>query len=318
MSYSRILATGSYLPEKVLTNFDLEKMVATSDEWIKTRTGISTRHIAAEHETTATMGSMAARRALQMANMAASEIDLIVMATATPDHVFPSAACTVQNELGCKNAAAFDVSAACSGFVYALSIADQYIRAGKMNKVLVVGSETISKVVDWQDRSTCILFGDGAGAVLLEAATKPGIIDTNLHTMGEYGDILVLPNANLNIDPLPQKITMQGREVFKLAVNHFSHLVIETLAKNNIGLEQLNWLIPHQANIRIIELLAKKLMLPMQQIVLTLSEQGNTSAATVPLALDAAVRDGRIQRQQLLMLTAFGGGITWGSVLVRY
>ena len=318
MNYTRILATGSYLPEKVLTNFDLEKIVDTSDEWIKSRTGISSRRIAGEHETAATMGSIAAHRALQMSGMATNEIDLIIVATSTPDHIFPSTACSIQNELGNKNAAAFDISVACSGFVYALSIADQYICTGKAKTALVIGSETFSRVIDWKDRSTCVLFGDGAGAVLLGVANEPGIIDTNLYSMGEYGDILVLPNAGLGIDPLPKKMTMRGREVFKLAVNHFSNLVVDTLAKSNILLDDLNWLIPHQANIRIIELLAKKLTFPIEQMVITLSEQGNTSAATIPLALDEAVRDGRIQHGQLLMLAAFGGGITWASALIKY
>lgn len=318
MRYSKIIGTGSYLPSKVLTNHELETMMDTSDEWIRTRSGISARHIAAENETAATMGAAAAKNALQIANLEVSEIDLIIVATSTPDRIFPSTACSIQNILGCNNAAAFDVSAACTGFIYIMSIADQYIRAGNAKNILLIGTEVFSKILDWQDRATCVLFGDGAGAVILQASEQPGIIDTNLQSMGEYGEILYLPNAAFDIDAAPKKMKMQGKEVFKLAVNHFNQLISDTLVKNNIELAEIDWLVPHQANIRIIELLAKKLNLPMEQVVVTLGEQGNTSAATIPLALDTAIHDGRMQRGQLLMLAAFGGGITLGSALVRY
>ena len=318
MKYAKIMGTGSYLPKQVLTNNDLEKIVDTSDEWIKTRSGINSRHVASGNETAATMGANAAKLALQAADVAADEVDLIIVATATPDRMFPSAACSIQNLLQCKNAAAFDVSAACTGFIYIMSIADQYIRTDKAKNILIIGTEMLSKVLDWEDRTTCVLFGDGAGAAVLTASEQPGIIDTNLQSMGEYGDILYLPNAALDIDEAPKKMKMQGREVFKLAVNNFSQLITDTLAANNTTIDELDWLVPHQANIRIIELLAKKLHLPMEQVVVTLGEQGNTSAATIPLALDAAVRDGRIQRGQLLMLAAFGGGLTLGSALVKY
>ncbi len=318
MKYAKIIGTGSYLPEKVLTNYDLEKMVDTSDEWIRTRSGIVTRHIAADNESAATMGAIAGENALQDANIVANEVDLIIVATATPDRMFPSTACRIQDILGCRNAAAFDVSAACTGFIYIMSIADQYIRTGHAKNILIIGTETLSKVVDWQDRSTCVLFGDGAGAMVLSNSEQPGIIDTHLQSIGEYGDILYLPNVAFDIDAEPKKIKMQGREVFRLAVNNFSQLIIETLRKNNTQLAEIDWLVPHQANIRILELLAKKLDLPMDQVVVTLSEQGNTSAATIPLALDVAIRDGRIQRGHLLMLAAFGGGVTLGSALIKY
>ncbi len=316
--YSQIIGTGSYLPDTVVTNADLEKTLDTSDEWIRTRSGISSRRIAAKNETSAFMGAIAAQRALQQANLSAQDIELIVVATATPDRIFPSTACTIQHLLGCKDAAAFDVSAACSGFIYALSIADQYIRTQKYKHVLVVGAEVLSKVVDWADRATCVLFGDGAGAVVLGASEAPGIIDTHLEAMGEYADVLYLANACLPYEPPPHKIKMQGKDVFKLAVNCFSELVETTLEKNNIDKQAIDWLIPHQANIRIIEALAKRLDLPLERVLITLQEQGNTSAASIPLALDAAIRAGDIQRGQLLLLAAFGGGITWASALINY
>jgi len=318
MKFAKIISTGSYLPERILMNKEIENIVDTSDEWIKSRSGISARHIAADEETAAMMGSRAAKNALEAADMAALDIDLIIVATSTPDRIFPSTACTIQDELNCSNAAAFDVSAACSGFVYIMSIADQYIRSGKAKNVLLIGTETMSKILDWKDRSTCILFGDGAGAVILSASDTPGIIDTNLRAMGEYGDILYLPNVALDIDDEPKKLKMKGPEVFKLAIHNFSQLIMHTLVANNIDITELDWLVPHQANLRIIESLAKKLKLPMQQVIVTLGEQGNTSAATIPLALDVAIKDERIKRGQLLLCAAFGGGITWGSALVRY
>lgn len=316
--FAKINGTGSYLPEKKLTNHELESIVDTSDEWIRTRSGIQARHIAADNETAATMGIQAANNAITAADIAASQVDLIIVATATPDRIFPSTACMLQDALGCTNAAAFDISAACAGFVYALSIADQFIRAGTYQHVLVVGAEVLSKVIDWQDRSTCVLFGDGAGAVVLSATQHPGIIDTHLDAMGEYGDILYLPNAGLNIDQAPHKLKMQGKEVFKLAVNCFSDLIKTTLEKNNISQSMIDWLIPHQANIRIIEALAKKLELPLEQVIISLQEHGNTSAASIPIALDEAIRRQRINRGDLLLLAAFGGGITWASALIKY
>ncbi|MSP52735.1 MAG: ketoacyl-ACP synthase III [Gammaproteobacteria bacterium] len=308
--------TGSYLPERILTNAELEKMVDTTDEWITSRSGISARHIAAVDQTTADMGSIAAQRALEAAQLTPEKIDLIIVATCTPDKLFPSTACLIQARLACKNAAAFDLSAACSGFIYALSVADQYIRAGNAQHILVIGSEVLSRVTDWQDRGTCVLFGDGAGAVVVSATPEPGIIATRLHAMGEHADILSLDNATLTHETC--KIKMQGREVFKLAVNNFSDLISDTLIANQIKLSELNWLIPHQANMRIIESLANKLQLPLEQVIITLQEQGNTSAASIPLALDAAVRDGRIKKGQLILMAAFGGGITWGSALIRW
>ena len=316
--FSRIAGTGSYLPEKKLTNKDLESIVDTNDEWIRSRSGIHARHIAADNETAASMGVQAAKKAIHAAKLNVSDIDLIIVATATPDRIFPSTACMLQNELQCTHAAAFDVSAACSGFVYALSVADQYIRTEKYQHVLVVGTEVLSKVTDWTDRSTCVLFGDGAGAIVLSASTDAGILDTHLESMGEYGDILYLSNAALTIDKPPHKIKMQGREVFKLAVNSFSDLIMNTLKRNNISQSEIDWLVPHQANIRIIEALAKRLELPLEKVVISLQEHGNTSAASIPLALDLAINDGRIKRGDLLLLVAFGGGITWASALIKY
>ena len=304
------------MPERILTNKELEKMVDTTDDWIKSRSGIAARHIAAIDETTADMGAIAAQRALDAAQLAPEKIDLIIVATATPDKIFPSTACLIQARLACKNAAAFDLGAACSGFIYALSVADQYIRTGNAQNILVIGSEVLSKVTDWQDRATCVLFGDGAGAVVVSVAKEPGIIATRLHAMGEHADILSLGNATLTNEIC--KIKMQGREVFKLAVNHFSDLISDTLIANQIKLSELDWLIPHQANMRIIESLANKLQLPIEQVIITLQAQGNTSAASIPLALDAAVRDGRIKKGQLILMAAFGGGITWGSALLRW
>lgn len=316
MTNSAIVGTGSYLPARILTNRELETMVDTTNEWIMSRSGIEARHIAAADETSADMGAIAAQRALDAAQLTPDKIDLIIVATCTPDKMFPSTACLIQAKLKCTKAAAFDLSAACSGFIYALSVADQYIRAGNAQHILVIGSEVLSKITDWNDRGTCVLFGDGAGAVVLRAAQEPGIIATKLHAMGEYADILSLDNATLTNNIC--KIKMQGREVFKLAVNHFSDLINDTLIANNIKMTELDWLIPHQANLRIIESLAHKLHLPAAQVIVTLQQQGNTSAASIPLALDAAVRDGRIKKGQMILLAAFGGGITWGSALIKW
>jgi 3-oxoacyl-[acyl-carrier-protein] synthase-3 len=319
MTYSKILGTGSYLPEKILTNHDLEDMVQTSHEWIVERTGIEERHIAADDETTSSISEIAARRAIEASGIDISEITLIIVGTATPDNVFPSTACLLQNRLGLNGTAAFDVTAACSGFIYALSIADQYIKTGVHKKVLVVGAEILSRVTDWTDRNSCILFADGAGAVVLGASEEQGIISTHIHADGQYGDLLALANPSQEQTPyITPYITMKGNDVFKVAVKTLSRIVDETLESNNIRRRDIDWLIPHQANIRIIKATAKKLNMSMDQVVVTVNKHGNTSSASIPLALDIAVRDGRIQPGQLMLLEAFGGGFTWGSALIRF
>ncbi|AUU91619.1 beta-ketoacyl-ACP synthase III [Phytobacter sp. SCO41] len=316
--YTKIIGTGSYLPEQVRTNADLEKMVDTSDEWIVTRTGIRERRIAAPDETVSTMGFEAAKRALEMADISADEIGLIIVATTSATHAFPSAACQVQNMLGVKGCPAFDVAAACAGFTYALSIADQYVKSGAVKNALVIGSDVLARTCDPEDRGTIIIFGDGAGAVVLGASEEPGIISTHLHADGSYGELLTLPNADRVHPESPIFLTMAGNEVFKVAVTELSRIVDETLEANNLQRSELNWLVPHQANLRIISATAKKLGMSLDNVVVTLDRHGNTSAASVPCALDEAVRDGRIQRGQLILLEAFGGGFTWGSALVRF
>lgn len=316
--YTKIIGTGSYLPEQVRTNADLEKMVDTSDEWIVTRTGIRERRIAAPDETVSTMGFEAAKRALEMAGISADEIGLIIVATTSATHAFPSAACQVQNMLGVKGCPAFDVAAACAGFTYALSIADQYVKSGAVKNALVIGSDVLARTCDPEDRGTIIIFGDGAGAVVLGASEEPGIISTHLHADGRYGELLTLPNADRVHPENPIFLTMAGNEVFKVAVTELSRIVDETLEANNLQRSELNWLVPHQANLRIISATAKKLGMSLGNVVVTLDRHGNTSAASVPCALDEAVRDGRIQRGQLILLEAFGGGFTWGSALVRF
>ncbi|AKL11530.1 TPA: ketoacyl-ACP synthase III [Kluyvera intermedia] len=316
--YTKIIGTGSYLPEQVRTNADLEKMVDTSDEWIVTRTGIRERRIAAPDETVSTMGFEAAKRALEMAGISADEIGLIIVATTSATHAFPSAACQVQNMLGVKGCPAFDVAAACAGFTYALSIADQYVKSGAVKNALVIGSDVLARTCDPADRGTIIIFGDGAGAVVLGASEEPGIISTHLHADGRYGELLTLPNADRVHPENPIFLTMAGNEVFKVAVTELSRIVDETLEANNLQRSELNWLVPHQANLRIISATAKKLGMSLDNVVVTLDRHGNTSAASVPCALDEAVRDGRIQRGQLILLEAFGGGFTWGSALVRF
>ena len=315
--YSKIIGTGGYLPERVVTNDDLAKIVDTSDEWIVERTGIRTRHIAAEGETASSMGEIAARRALEMAEIAPEAIELIIVATSTPDAIFPSTACLLQKRLGIRRCAAFDVQAACAGFIYALTIADQFIRSGSVRRALVVGSELNSRIVDWQDRSTCVLFGDGAGAVVLAATDQPGVLSTHIHAAGQHGDLLHCPNPVVQ-NGQKHYIQMEGSEVFKIAVNTLGQIVDETLAANNLSKEDIDWLVPHQANIRIIAATAKKLRLSMDQVVITIDRQGNTSSASVPLALDEAVRDGRIRPGHLILMEAFGSGFTWGSALVRF
>lgn len=316
MRYSRIAGTGSYLPERVLTNAELEKRVATTNEWIVERTGIRERHIIGPNDSTASMATEAAKKALLAAGVSEKEIQLIIVATSTPDKFFPSTACLVQAALGEDGCPAFDIVAACAGFNYALSVADQFIRNGVVQTALVIGSESMSNIINWDDRSTCILFGDGAGAVVLQAAKEPGIISAHLHAAGSYKDLLSL-GTGLKKGDVPH-LKMQGSEVFKIAVNKLSAVLEETLVANKISREDIDWLIPHQANLRIIQAMAKKLKMTMQQVVLTLEQQGNTSAASIPLALDVAVRDGRVQRGQLLLMESFGAGLAWGSALVRY
>ncbi len=315
--YSKILATGSYLPKKIRTNADLEKMVDTSDEWITTRSGIKERRIAEAHETVATMGFEAAKKCFETSNIEPNDIDLVLVATTSNSHAYPSAACSIQGMLNIDDAIAFDIAAACTGFVYALSVADQFIRTGKVKKALVVGADLNSRNLDEQDSGTVILFGDGAGAVILEASEQEGIISTHLHSSADKNDMLVLPHAERGMEKSGY-ISMQGNETFKLAVRELANVVEETLAANNLDKKDLDWLVPHQANLRIITATAKKLEMDMSQVVVTLDRYANTSAATVPVALDEAVRDGRIKRGQLLLLEAFGGGWTWGSALVRF
>jgi len=321
--YSRIAGTGSYLPEKVLTNHDLEKMVDTSHEWIVERTGIEKRHIAAEGQSTCDLGEIAARRAMEMAGKTADDIDLIVFATTTPDLIFPSTACLLQQKLGITGGgAAFDIQAVCTGFVYALGVADKFIKSGSHKCALVVGAETFSNIIDWTDRGTCILFADGAGAVVLEASEEEGIMSTHLHADGQYESLLNtkggLSSNKALLDSGGAYVQMRGNEVFRMAVNTLGRIVDETLEHNNLEKSDIDWLIPHQANIRIIKATAKKLKLDMDHVVVTVGEHGNTSAASVPLALDTAVRDGRIKRGETILLEAFGGGFTWGSALIRY
>jgi 3-oxoacyl-[acyl-carrier-protein] synthase-3 len=316
--YSRIVATGSYLPKKVLTNRDLETMVETSDEWIYTRTGIRERHIAADGETTSDLALQASRRALEMAGIDAQEIDLIIVATTTPDMVFPSTACILQEKLGIKNGCpAFDMQAVCSGFVYALATANQFIRGGQSKCALVVGAETMSRILDWNDRGTCVLFGDGAGAVILKASDEPGVISTHLHADGSYGKLLTAGSCLAGGNGKPF-VVMDGGGVFKFAVNVLDSIVEETLAANQMEKSDVTWLVPHQANIRIIQATAKKLGMSMDNVVVTVDKHGNTSAASIPLALDTAVRDGRIKRGDTLLMEGVGGGFTWGSALVRW
>jgi len=321
-TYARIIGTGSALPERVLTNADLEKFVETSDEWIHSRTGIRQRHVAAEGETTGDLAFLAAQRALEAAGVKASELDLIILGTTTPDLIFPSTACLVQHRLGANGCAAFDVNAACSGFVYALGVADKFIRSGQSKKVLVMGAETLTRMVDWSERETCVLFGDGAGAVVLEASEEPGIYATCLHADGGYKELLWNPvGVSVGFRDEPNhgvRIKMAGREVFKVAVKTLDALVEQTLQAGGMEASQLDWLIPHQANLRIIEATAKRLNMSMDQVIVTVDKHANTSSGSVPLALDYAVRSGKVQRGQNLLLEAFGGGFTWASALLRY
>lgn len=322
MSYARIAGTGSYLPERILTNAELEKIVDTTDEWIRTRTGIEERHIAAEGEYTVDLAEKAAIKAMEAAGKTKDDIDLIIVGTTTADRVFPSTACLLQKRLDIHGCAAFDVQAVCTGFVYALGIADKFFRTGSAKCALIIGAETLSRIVDWTDRNTCVLFGDGAGAVVLEQSDEPGILSTHLHADGEYENLLSVPyGVSTGADQIingTAGITMKGNEVFKMAVNTLGRIVDETLAHNNMEKSDIDWLVPHQANTRIINATAKKLKMSTDRVVLTVNKHGNTSAASVPLALDTAVRDGRIKRGEILLLEAFGGGFTWGSALIKY
>ncbi len=321
--HARIAGTGSYLPEKVLTNDDLTKLVDTSDEWIAARTGIRERHVAAEGETTSDLAYQASLRALEAAGVEAGELDLIIMGTTTPDLIFPSAACLLQHKLGANGCPAFDVNAACSGFIYALTIADKFIRSGAARTALVVGSETLTRMLDWSDRGTCVLFGDGAGAVVLKADAETGILSTHMHADGGKKELLWNP-VGVSVGFKPEehnagvRVLMTGNEVFKHAVKALDAVVDEALESNGLERSALDWLVPHQANLRIIEATAKRLEMPMDRVVVTVDKHGNTSSASVPLALDQAVRSGQIQRGQLVLLEAFGGGFTWGSALLRY
>lgn len=322
MTYSRIAGTGSYLPANIVTNQDLEARLETSDEWIRSRSGIKRRHIAADDQFTSDMGLIAANNAMDMAAIKASDIDLIVVATTTPDKVFPSTACIIQRKLGIHGCAAFDIHAACAGFVYALDVANRFIRTGGAKKALVIGSETYSRILDWNDRTTCVLFGDGAGAVVLEASDTPGIMSSHIHADGQFEELLHVPAGISNGYDIVRAesafIQMSGHEVFKKAVSTLDAMARETLDLNNIPHSELNWFVPHQANLRIIKAAAKKLEIPMDRVVVTVDEHANTSSASIPLALDTAVRDGRIQRGELVLFEAFGAGFTWGSTLLRY
>jgi 3-oxoacyl-[acyl-carrier-protein] synthase-3 len=321
MRYAKVLGTGGYLPEEIRTNEHISQTVDTSDGWIYERTGIKSRRIAGANDTASSMAEIAARQAISSAQINPEEIDLIIVATGTPDRVYPSTACLLQHRLGIKNCIAFDVQAACSGAIYGLSIADQYIKSGAVKNVLIVGSEICSRIVDWSDRGTCILFGDGAGAVLLGSSDEAGVLSTHIYSDGGYEDMLYCPNPQAATETNKHEagtISMRGNEVFKMAVNTLERIVDETLEANNMEKSDVDWLVPHQANIRIIAATAKKLKMSMDQVIVTLEEQGNTSSASVLLALHQGVSDGRIQRGQTVLLEAFGAGFTWGSALIKY
>jgi 3-oxoacyl-[acyl-carrier-protein] synthase-3 len=317
--YSRIVGTGAYLPARILTNKDLEKTVDTSDEWIHARTGIRQRHIAADHEKTSDLALAASRKALAAAGIDAAELDLIVVATTTPDMVFPSTACILQAKLGARDCPAFDMQAVCSGFVFGLATADQFIRSGSCRSALVVGAEIYSRILDWTDRATCVLFGDGAGAVVLQRSTSPGLVSSHLHADGTHVNLLSVPGTVAGGKVVGRPfVQMDGQSVFKFAVKVMEEVVEEALAANGLAVKDIDWLIPHQANIRIIQATARKLGISMEKVVVTVERHANTSAASIPLALDEAVRDGRIRTGQHVMLEGVGGGFTWGSVLLRW
>ena len=322
MTFSRVAGTGGYLPERIVTNAEIERLVDTSDEWIRERTGIRQRHVADDSESTCDLAERAARRALDAAGAGSAEVDLVVVATTTPDRIYPATACRLQARLGIHGCPAFDVQAVCTGFIYALAVADKFIRTGDSRCALVVGADTHSRLLDWTDRGTCILFGDGAGAVVLEAGEEPGILSTHLHADGSYEDLLYIEGglayARGRFAPGGGYMKMRGSEVFRMAVRTLHRIVDETLGAHGMQGGDVDWLIPHQANHRIIEATARKLHMPLERVVETVAEHGNTSSASVPLALDVAVRDGRIQPGDLLLLEAFGGGFTWGTALIRY
>ncbi len=322
MSFSKIIATGSYLPTGVVTNYDLEKMVDTSHDWIYSRTGIEQRHIADSDETTCDLAEQAVYAAMESGRFDASDIDLIVVATTTADQVFPSTACILQERLGIRNSPAFDVQAVCAGFLYAIDIADKFIRTDCASRALVIGAETFSRIIDWTDRTTCVLFGDGAGAVVLESSGTPGIHSTHLRANGTYKDLLSVPvGVSRNFDQVingSAYTQMQGGEVFKIAVKCMEQIAVEALEANEAVVDQVDWLIPHQANIRIITATARRLGIPMEKVIVTINQHGNTSAASIPLALDTAVRDGRINAGDTILIEGFGGGFTWGSAFLTY
>ena len=322
MTYARITGTGGYLPDNVVTNLELEKTVDTTDQWIRERTGIEQRHIAVEGQTTVDLAEQASLRAIEAAGINAKDIDLIVFATSTPDKIFPSSACILQARLDIHGCPAFDIQAVCTGFIYALAVAEKFIKTGTSKKALVVGAEVFSRILNWEDRTTCVLFGDGAGAVILEASEETGILSTHIHADGKYENLLRVPYGIADgydeVKAGKAFVEMKGNEVFKVAVNTLGRIVDETLAANHMMKSDIDWLVPHQANTRIISATAKKLKMSMDQVVVTVNKHGNTSAASVPLALDVAVRDGRIKENELLLLEAFGGGFTWGSVLARF
>lgn len=319
MKRSQLLGFGSYLPEKIVTNHDLEKKIDTSHEWIIERTGIVQRHIASENETAVMMGQQAALKALEFAGKSADDVEAVFVATSTPDQVFPSTAAAIQAQIGMKTGFAFDLSAACSGFIYALATANSFIQSGQIKSALVIGTEVYSRIIDWEDRGTCVLFGDGAGAVYLEATENEnnGIISTHLHSDGRLGDILYVDGA-IGREGHSGFIKMNGREVFRHAVAHLAEAVDEALQKNNLDKTDIQWLVPHQANLRIINAMGKKLNLDPKQVVITVDKHANTSAASIPLALDEAIRDGRIQKGDMILMEALGGGLTWGAILAKY
>jgi 3-oxoacyl-[acyl-carrier-protein] synthase III len=320
MLNSQIISTGSYLPEKILTNHELSKLVETNNEWIIERTGIEQRHIAAEGEFTSDLGVKAAQKALARVNLQPTDIDLIVVATTTPDNTFPSTAVTIQGKLGISKCAAFDVQAVCTGFIYALSIADNFLKSGQFKRALVIGAETISRILDWQDRGTCILFGDGAGCVILEAkegAEKSGVLSTHLYSDGKTKELLYT-DGGVSSTGNSGKLRMQGKEVFKHAVTKLASCTIESLEKNNLNKNDITWLIPHQANIRILQATAGRLEVPAEKLIATVNKHGNTSAASIPLALDVAFDEGKIKRGDIISMQAIGGGLTWGSALIRF
>jgi len=315
MTFSKIIGTGSYLPDRVLTNQDLEKMLDTTDEWITTRTGIKQRHIIAENQVTSDMAYEASKKALQDANLDAQDIDLIILATTTPDKIFPSTACTLQAKLGIPECPAFDVQAVCSGFIYALSIAEKFIKTGTSTTALIVGADAMSRITDYKDRSNAILWGDGAGAVILTKSNEPGILSTHIHAQGKYEDMLHVPRRH---DGQSDSIEMQGNQVFKMAVNTLDAIVDQTLDANQLKKSDIDWLVPHQANIRILDATAKKLSMSMDKVIVTIDKHGNTSAASIPLAFDNGVKAKKIKKGQIVLMEAFGGGFTWGSALIKY